>query len=70
MASENKNYALALFKALKARAGRGGKVQIDINELCRAAGLEDEDVRECLIDLEHEGFIRTEIVCYVREEWR
>jgi DNA-binding IclR family transcriptional regulator len=68
--TENKNYALNLLKALRAMAGRGGKVQIDMQELCRAAGLSEEDARECLSDLEHEGFIRTEITCYVATEWR
>jgi CTP-dependent riboflavin kinase len=70
MESENKNYALSVFKALKARAGRGGRVQMDMNELCRAAGLSEQDAKECLTDLEHEGFIRTEITHFVAKEWR
>ena len=70
MENENKNYALNLLKALRAKAGRGGKVQMDMNELCRATGLSEEDAKDCLTDLEHEGFIRTEITCYVAKEWR
>jgi CTP-dependent riboflavin kinase len=70
METENKNYALNLLKALRARAARGGKVQIDMHELCRATGLSEQDARECLTDLEHEGFITTEIICYVTKEWR
>jgi DNA-binding IclR family transcriptional regulator len=66
----NNNHALNLLKALRTRAGRGGKVQIDMSEICRAAGLGETDVRECLDDLESEGFIRTEITCYVKKEWR
>jgi DNA-binding GntR family transcriptional regulator len=70
MDSENKNQALNLLKALRARAGRAGKVQLDMQEMCRATTLSEDDVRECLIDLESEGFIRTEIVCHIAEEWR
>jgi DNA-binding IclR family transcriptional regulator len=70
MENENNNYALNLLKALRARAGRGGKVQMDMNELCRAAGLDGQDARECLTDLEAEGFITTEIVCHIKKEWR
>jgi DNA-binding IclR family transcriptional regulator len=70
MEIENKNYALSLFKILKSGAGNDGKVQVDMGDLCRAAGLEEEDVRECLVDLEAEGFISTEIVCTIAEEWR
>jgi DNA-binding IclR family transcriptional regulator len=66
----NNNYALNLLKALRAKAGRGGKVQIDMHEICRAAGLDEADVKECLTDLEHGGFIRTEIVCHISKEWR
>ena len=70
MDTENKNYALNLLKALRARAGRGGRIQIDMNEICRAAGLDETDARECLIDLEAGGFITTEIICYVAKGWR
>ena len=70
MENENKNQGLGLLKALRARAGRGGKVQIDMHELCRAAGLDEADVRESLADLEHGGFITTEIICYVAKAWR
>jgi DNA-binding IclR family transcriptional regulator len=70
MDNENNNYALNLLKALRARAGRGGKVQMDMNELCRVAGLDEADVRECLADLEHTGFITTEIVCRINKGWR
>lgn len=70
MDNESTNYALNLLKALRARAGRGGKVQIEMNELCRVAELSDEDARECLTDLEAEGFITTEIVCHISKEWR
>jgi DNA-binding IclR family transcriptional regulator len=70
MENENNNYALDLLKALRTRAGRGGKVQMDMNELCRAAGLDEPDVRECLTDLECGGFITTEIVCHINKEWR
>jgi len=70
MENENNNYALNLLKALRTRAGRGGKVQMEMNELCRVAGLSDEDARECLSDLEAGGFITTEIICYITKEWR
>ena len=30
MENENNNYALKLLKALRAQAGRGGKVQMDV----------------------------------------
>jgi DNA-binding IclR family transcriptional regulator len=70
MESENKNYALNLLKALRARAGRGGKLQIDMDEICRAAGLDEMDVKECLTDLEHQGFVRTEITCFIEKQWR
>jgi hypothetical protein len=70
MESQNSNYGLTLFKALKARAARGGKVQIDMHELCRGTGLEEADIRESLTDLENEGFLTTEIVCYIAKEWR
>jgi DNA-binding IclR family transcriptional regulator len=70
MENENNNYALNLLKALRTRAGRGGKVQMDMNEICRAAGLDEVDVRECLTDLEHGGFLTTEIICYINKEWR
>jgi DNA-binding IclR family transcriptional regulator len=70
METENTNYALNLLKALRTRAGRGGKVQMDMNEICRASGLDEADVRECLTDLEAEGFITTEIICYIAKEWR
>jgi DNA-binding IclR family transcriptional regulator len=70
MENENNNYALNLLKALRTRAGRGGKVQMDMNELCRVAGLSDQETRECLSDLECHGFITTEIVCHIAKEWR
>jgi DNA-binding IclR family transcriptional regulator len=70
MEGENTNYALNLFKVLRAKAGRGGKVQMEMNELCRVVGLSEEDARECLSDLQCEGFITTEIICYINEEWR
>jgi hypothetical protein len=70
MENENNNYALNLLKALRARAGRGGKVQIDMHEICRAASLDEVDVRESLADLEHGGFITTDIICYIAKAWR
>jgi hypothetical protein len=41
-----------------------------MSELCRAAGLQEEDVKECLSDLECEGYISTEIMVQIAEEWR
>jgi DNA-binding IclR family transcriptional regulator len=70
METENNNYALNLLKALRMRAGRNGKVQMDMDELCRATGLDEVDVKECLTDLEHGGFITTEIICHLAKEWR
>jgi hypothetical protein len=70
MESESNNHALNVLKALRARADRKGKVQIDMNELCRVTGLEEIVMRECLSDLENERFIRTEIICYIADEWR
>lgn len=70
MDTENTNYALKLLKALRTRAGRNGKVQMDMNEICRANGLDEVEVKECLTDLEYGGFVTTEIICYVAKEWR
>jgi DNA-binding IclR family transcriptional regulator len=70
MENENNNYALNLLKALRSKSGRGGKVQMDMNEICRASGLDESDVRECLADLENQGFIRTEIICFIAKDWR
>jgi len=66
----NSNYALSLFKALRSMAGPDGEVHIDMHEVCRAAGLDEVEVRECLTDLEYEGYISTEITCQIAEEWR
>ena len=70
METEGTNYGLSLLKVLKSKAGQDGRVQIDMSELCRAAGLEEQDVKECLVDLENEGFIATEMVCTIAEGWR
>lgn len=70
METENKNYALNLLKVLRTKAGRGGKIQIDMNEICRAVGLDESEVRDSLTDLECEGYLRTEIICYIAKEWR
>jgi DNA-binding IclR family transcriptional regulator len=70
MESENENYALKILKALREKAGRNGKVQMDMNEICRATSLDEAEVKECLTDLEYGGFITTEIICYVAKGWR
>jgi DNA-binding GntR family transcriptional regulator len=70
MESTTNNHALSLLKALRSMAGSEGEVRIDMHEVCRAAGLDEVEVRECLSDLEYEGFISTEIVCQIAEEWR
>jgi DNA-binding IclR family transcriptional regulator len=70
MESDGNNHALRLFKALRSMAGSDGEVHIDMHEVCRAAGLDEVEVRECLTDLEYEGYIGTEIICYIGEEWR
>lgn len=70
MENTSNNHALSLFKALRSMAGSDGEVHIDMHEVCRAAGLDEADVRECLTDLESEGYITTEIVCGIAEEWR
>jgi DNA-binding IclR family transcriptional regulator len=70
MESNGNNHALSVLKALRSRAGQDGEVHVDMHEVCRAAGLQEEDVRECLADLEYEGYIRTEVICYLAEEWR
>ena len=70
MESNSNNHALSLFKTLRSMAGSNGEVHIDMHEVCRAAGLDENDVRECLIDLESEGYISSEIVVQIAEEWR
>jgi hypothetical protein len=52
MEDENKNSALSLFKVMKSRVGRGGKVHVDMHELCRTTGLSEENAKECLADLD------------------
>jgi hypothetical protein len=32
--------------------------------------LDEMDVKECLTDLEHQGFVRTEITCFIEKQWR
>jgi DNA-binding IclR family transcriptional regulator len=59
-----------VFKALRSRAAPDGGIHIDMTEICRAAGLDEAEVKECLTDLESEGFISTEIVVQIAEEWR
>jgi hypothetical protein len=51
MESPSNNHALSLFKALRSMAGSDGDVHIDMHEVCRAAGLDEVEVRECLTDL-------------------
>jgi hypothetical protein len=51
-------------------AGPDGSVHIDMHEVCRAAGLDENDVRDCLSDLESESYISSEIVVQLAEEWR
>jgi len=70
MESNSNNQALSLFKALRSMAGPDGEVHIDMHEICRAAGLDEADVRECLTDLEYEGYITTEIIASIAEEFR
>jgi DNA-binding IclR family transcriptional regulator len=70
MENTSNNHALSLLKALRSMAGSDGEVHIDMHEICRAAGLDESDVRESLTDLESEGYITTEIVCQIAEEWR
>jgi DNA-binding IclR family transcriptional regulator len=69
MESKSNNHALSVLEALRAGAGKDGEVHVDMHEVCRAAGLHEEDARESLADLEHEGFITTEIVCHIAEKW-
>jgi DNA-binding IclR family transcriptional regulator len=70
MESNGNNHALSVLKALRSMAGPDGEVHVDMSELCRAAGLQEEDVKECLSDLECEGYISTEIMVQIAEEWR
>jgi hypothetical protein len=70
MEYQTNNHALSVFKALRSRAGTDGEIHVDMNELCRAAGLDEAEVKECLTDLECEGYISTEIVVQIAEEWR
>lgn len=70
MESAGNNHALAILKLLRARAGPDGEVHLDMQEVCRAGCLDEDDVRDCLTDLEQARFITTEIICYVAEEWR
>jgi DNA-binding IclR family transcriptional regulator len=70
MEDQSNNHALSVFKALRSRAGQHGEIHIDMNEICRAAGVDEAEVKECLTDLECEGYIRTEIICHISEEWR
>jgi hypothetical protein len=68
--SDNKSYALRLFKTLKAMAEPDGSVHVDMNEVCRSAGLDGGDVRESLADRENEGYISGEIVVPIAGEGR
>ena len=70
MEDRTNNHALCVFKALRSRAGQDGEIHIDMHEICRASGLDEADVRECLTDLECEGYISAEIVVQIAEEWR
>jgi DNA-binding IclR family transcriptional regulator len=70
MESTSNNHALSLLKALRSMAGPDGEVRIDMHEVCRAAGLDEIDVQECLGDLENEGYLSSEIVVQIVEEWR
>lgn len=67
---ESNNNALAVLKLLKQSADESGRVEIDVNEICRATSLSNDDVQECLRDLEYEGFLRTEMACVIAKEWR
>ena len=51
-------------------AGPDGSVHIDMHEVCRAAGLDENDVRDCLSDLESESYISSEMGVQLAEEWR
>jgi DNA-binding IclR family transcriptional regulator len=70
MENQSNNHALSVFKALRSRAGTDGEVHVDMNEICRASGVDEVEVKECLTDLESEGYISTEIVVQIAEEWR
>jgi hypothetical protein len=70
MENQTNNHALRVFKALRSRAGTDGEIHIDMHEICRAAGLDETDVKQCLTDLEDEGYISSEIVVQIAEEWR
>jgi DNA-binding IclR family transcriptional regulator len=70
METTSNNHALRLLKTLKSMAGPDGEVHIDLYEVCRAAGLDENDLRECIADLENEGYLSSEIVVQIAEEWR
>jgi hypothetical protein len=70
MKSNDNNHALSLFKALRSMSGPDSEVHVELHEVCRATCLQEEDVRESVADLEQEGFITTEIVCHIADEWR
>jgi DNA-binding IclR family transcriptional regulator len=70
MEDQSNNHALSVFKALRSRAGQDGEIHIDMHEICRAAGLDETEVKECLTDLESEGYISSQIVVQIAEEWR
>ncbi len=67
---ESNNKALTVLRKLKSLMRRAGKVQLETSEACRITGLSEDELRECLSDLECEGYIRTEIVCHIAKEWR
>lgn len=62
---ETNNNALTLLKVLRGGMKRGGRVDMDMAELCRTTGLPEYDVRECLSDLEAENYLRTELTIFV-----
>jgi DNA-binding IclR family transcriptional regulator len=64
------NNALSVLKILKKAADGNGRMEIDLNEICRATALSSDDVQECLRDLEYEGYVKLEIAVVIVEDWR
>jgi DNA-binding IclR family transcriptional regulator len=67
---QNNNNALSVLKVLRRMIDENGRVEIDMDEVCRAASLSPDDLRRCLDDLQYEGYVQVEVACVVCEEWR
>jgi hypothetical protein len=67
---ENNNSALAVLKILPKMIDAHGRVTIDVTDICRATALSGDDLRQCLDDLQDEGYLKIELIGEIAEDWR